>query len=149
MLRIESFPKSTLKFGKHWIKIWRDLVIRWSLKRHQNLQEKLPFLIIMKLQKQIAPESQSLNNPKELFAKSLFLQLGKVATWGDLLKKLLLNVLQCSMLGSLFNEAADLNVCIFIRKRLKHGCFHVNIAKFLRASILKNICKRLLLNLKP
>ena len=33
----------------------------------------------------------------------------------------------------------------FIKKRLKHRCFPVNIAKFSRTSILKNICGRLLL----
>ena len=34
----------------------------------------------------------------------------------------------------------------FIKMRLQHRCFPVNIAKFLRAPILKNICERLLLN---
>ena len=34
-----------------------------------------------------------------------------------------------------------------IKKRLQHRCFTVNIAKFLGTSILKNICKRLLLHL--
>ena len=33
----------------------------------------------------------------------------------------------------------------FIKKRLQHRCFLVNIAKILRASILKNICERFLL----
>ena len=33
----------------------------------------------------------------------------------------------------------------FIKKRLRHRCFPVNIAKFLSTPILKNICKRLLL----
>ena len=33
----------------------------------------------------------------------------------------------------------------FIEKRLQRKCFLVNIAKFLRTSILKNICERLLL----
>ena len=33
----------------------------------------------------------------------------------------------------------------FIKKRLQHRCFLVNIAKFLRAPILKKICERLLL----
>ena len=33
----------------------------------------------------------------------------------------------------------------FIKKRLTRTCFSVNIAKFLRKSILKNICERLLL----
>ena len=33
----------------------------------------------------------------------------------------------------------------FIKKRLQHRCFPVNIAKFLSTSILKNICVRLLL----
>ena len=35
--------------------------------------------------------------------------------------------------------------CNFIKKRLQHRCFPVNIAKFLRTFILKNICERLLL----
>ena len=30
-------------------------------------------------------------------------------------------------------------VCNFIKKRLQHKCFPVNIAKFLRAIVLKNI----------
>ena len=35
---------------------------------------------------------------------------------------------------------------LFIKNRLQQRCFLVNIGKFLRAPILKNICKRLLLN---
>ena len=38
-----------------------------------------------------------------------------------------------------------MNACNFIRKRLQHSCFPVNIAKILRTHILKNICERLLL----
>ena len=34
------------------------------------------------------------------------------------------------------------------RKKLQHRCFPVNIAKFLRTPVLKNICKRLFLK-KP
>ena len=37
--------------------------------------------------------------------------------------------------------------CNFIKKRLQHRCFPVNIAKFLRGPILKNICERLLLRI--
>ena len=36
--------------------------------------------------------------------------------------------------------------CNFIKKRFQHSFFPVNIATFLRTPILKNICKRLLLN---
>ena len=35
----------------------------------------------------------------------------------------------------------------FIKKRLQHRRFPVNVAKFSRAPLLKNICKRLLLRL--
>ena len=35
-----------------------------------------------------------------------------------------------------------------LKKRLWHGCFPVNIAKFLRTSIWKNNCERLLLKQK-
>ena len=57
-----------------------------------------------------------------------------------------------SLIGrvSLFTEAVVrrcYNFCNFIRKRLQHRCFPVNIAKFLRKPILKNICERLLLHL--
>ena len=44
------------------------------------------------------------------------------------------------VLESLFDKVASRKACNFIEKRLQHRCFHVNIAKFLRASILKNIC---------
>ena len=37
--------------------------------------------------------------------------------------------------------------CNFIKKRLQHRCFPVKFAKFLRALILQNICKWLLLYL--
>ena len=45
-----------------------------------------------------------------------------------------------------FDEVAGLRVCNFIEKRLQHRCFNVSFAKFLKTSILKNIWKRLLLN---
>ena len=35
---------------------------------------------------------------------------------------------------------------LFLIKLFQHRCFPVNIAKFLRTPILKNICKQLLLN---
>ena len=46
---------------------------------------------------------------------------------------------------SLFNKAAALQVCNFIKKRLQYRSFPVIIAKFLRIPILKNICERVLL----
>ena len=49
----------------------------------------------------------------------------------------------------LFNEVADLKACNFIKKRPQHMFFPVNIAKFLRTLILKNINKRLLLLVVP
>ena len=48
-------------------------------------------------------------------------------------------------LESLFNKAAGLLTCNLIKKRLQHRCFPVNIAKFLKTPILKNICEGLLL----
>ena len=44
-----------------------------------------------------------------------------------------------------FYKVAGLKACNFIEKRLQHKCFSVNIAKFLRTSILNNMCERLLL----
>ena len=41
------------------------------------------------------------------------------------------------------NKNAGLQYWNFIKKRLQHRCFPVNIAKFLRTSILRNICERL------
>ena len=50
------------------------------------------------------------------------------------------------MLESLFNKFAGLQTGNFITKRLEHRCFPVNIAKFLKTPILKDIFERLLLN---
>ena len=48
-----------------------------------------------------------------------------------------------------FNKNAGLQAWNFIKKRLQHRCFLVNIAKFLRTAIFKNICERLLLRVFP
>ena len=53
--------------------------------------------------------------------------------------------METPVLESLFNNAADLQVCDFIKKRLQQRCFPVIIAKFLRTPILKNIWEGLLL----
>ena len=44
-----------------------------------------------------------------------------------------------------FPVSSSLQTCKFSKKRLQHRCFPVNITKFLRAPILKNICRWLLL----
>ena len=44
------------------------------------------------------------------------------------------------VLESLFNKVAGLKACSFIKKRLQNRCFSVNIMKFLRIPLLKNIC---------
>ena len=38
---------------------------------------------------------------------------------------------------------------LFLVKLFQHRCFPVNIARFLKTLILKNICERLLLNVSP
>ena len=48
-------------------------------------------------------------------------------------------------LESLSNKVAALKASSFIKKRLQHRYFPVNIAEFLRTPISKNICERLLL----
>ena len=47
---------------------------------------------------------------------------------------------------SLGTRKTWLQVCISIKKTLQHSCFSVNIAKFLRTPIWKNIYERLLLS---
>ena len=49
------------------------------------------------------------------------------------------------VLESLFNRFAGFNTFNFLKKRLRHRCFPVNIAKFLRTLILMKICEQLLL----
>ena len=64
-------------------------------------------------------------------------------------KRLFLKILQYSQentcVGSRFNRLAGFKTCNFIKKRLQHWCFPMNIAKFLRTLILKKICEQLLL----
>ena len=49
------------------------------------------------------------------------------------------------VLEFLFNKVVDVQVCNFIKNRLQHRYFHVNITQFLRTTFLKNIWVRLLL----
>ena len=48
---------------------------------------------------------------------------------------------RCSMKECVLKNFA----CNFIKKRLQHRCFLVKLAKFVRKSIFKNICERLLI----
>ena len=57
----------------------------------------------------------------------------------SLKKAVLKYLLESPVLESLF--------CNFIKKRLQHRCFPLNITTFLRTPILKNMCKHLLLDL--
>ena len=43
------------------------------------------------------------------------------------------------VLESLLNRIAGLKACNFVKKKLKHSCFPVNIGKFLRTSFLQNM----------
>ena len=58
------------------------------------------------------------------------------------IEKLFLEILQYSQEDACV-ENAGLQSCNFVKKRLRHRCFPVNIAKFLRKPILKNLCERL------
>ena len=49
------------------------------------------------------------------------------------------------MLEPPLNKLAGFKTCNFLKKRLQHRCFPVNIAKFLRTLILMKICEQLLL----
>ena len=49
------------------------------------------------------------------------------------------------VLESLFDKVAVLQPSNFIKEKLQHRCFPVNIAQFAKVPILKNICERLLL----
>ena len=51
------------------------------------------------------------------------------------------------MLDSLFNKAADLKVCNFIKKRLQHRCFPVTFAKLLWTPFFTEHLRWLLLKL--
>ena len=49
------------------------------------------------------------------------------------------------VLESPFNRLAGFKTCNLFKKRLRHRCFPVNIAKFLRTLILIKICEQLFL----
>ena len=68
------------------------------------------------------------------------------------LKKLFIIILQYSQENTCVGGIPSLikiKAYNFIKKRLQRRCFLDNIAKFLRTSILKNICERLLLRVFP
>ena len=52
----------------------------------------------------------------------------------SILKKFLKLYSKTSVVEFLFNKVATLKGCNFVKKKLRHTCFPVNIAKFLRTS---------------
>ena len=82
-----------------------------------------------------------------------FLDLFINCHWRCSLKKSVLknfaNFTGKHLLESLFDNVAGLKACNFIKKRLQHWYFPIKFPKFLRTSILKNICERLLLLVSP
>ena len=59
-------------------------------------------------------------------------------------KKLFLKILQYSQETPVFESL--FKACNFIKKKLQHMCFPVNIAKFSETPISKNICEQLFVN---
>ena len=57
------------------------------------------------------------------------------------------NSLEIICVSLFFNKVAGLRPAILLIKRLRHRCFTVNFAKFLRAHFLQNASRRLLLNI--
>ena len=64
-----------------------------------------------------------------------------------LLKESFANILKVFGMISFDEISSGREVCNFIKKRIQHKGFHVDMAKFLRKPILNNICEQLLLNL--
>ena len=64
-----------------------------------------------------------------------------------LLKESFSNILKVFGMISFDEISSGREVCNFIKKRIQHKGFHVDMAKFLRKPILNNICEQLLLNL--
>ena len=85
----------------------------------------------------------SRNRPSLLLVKSTD------ATGDFLSKKLFVKISQYSQENtcakSLLNKVAGHKVCNFIKKRLQHRFFSINIGKFLKTPVLKNIWVRLVL----
>ena len=63
----------------------------------------------------------------------------------DVLESLVMFTRKTPVLELLFNIVVGLEDYNCITKRFQHKYFLVNIVKFLRTAILKNICERLLL----
>ena len=72
---------------------------------------------------------------EQIFIRHPFLK-PNAQTKPNFIKKLLLKI----------SQYADAKACNFNKKKLQSKTFPVNIAKFLKTPILKNICKRLLLH---
>ena len=71
------------------------------------------------------------------------MKFGKGIISRSSIKKLYLKIVKQLCWSLFLNKNADLQSWNFIKKRLQHRCFPVNIAKSLRTPVLKNICERL------
>ena len=128
--------------------------IWYQLKNRKNTHERV-LLLVVKLQ---ACNFTKSNTPPWMFSrfvnctngtksyKTSHISHRRCSKKKAVLKNLAIFAEKTPLFESLFDKVVDLQACDFIKKRLQHRCFPVNIATFLRTPILKNSCKRLLLN---
>ena len=67
------------------------------------------------------------------------MKFGKGIISRSSIKKLYLKIVKQLCWSLFLNKNADLQSWDFIKKRLQHSCFPVNIVKYLRTTVLKNI----------
>ena len=130
-------------FKFHWVKSVQKQSFFWSVfsrTRTEYGSEKTPYLDTFHAVFLIKTESTWRCKIKEQTPQLTLLYCGRTVRSSHQrcsIKKVVLK--KIPVLESLFEKVAGLKVCNFIKKRPQHRWFPVNIAKFLRLSILKNI----------
>ena len=92
---------------------------------------------------------KKVRNSQTSFPVNIVKQISETFVRKYFMKKVFLKMLQNSqktlMLESHFNKVVGLYICNFIKKETPAQVFPMNLAKFLRTLVLKNICECLLL----
>ena len=88
-------------------------------------------IILLMLVKEVAQAATRRCSMKKVVLKNFAISTGNHLCW-----------------SLFFNKIASRQACNFTKKRLQQRCFLMNMVKFLKTAILKNICEWLLLKLE-
>ena len=140
-----------LAYACFWKGVWWVFRVNWDMIRKSSFCFVLFFLFVFLFCFFFLKKRSVFSNELQLKVNNLYIFISGKFQWSHqrcFVRKDVLKIFAIFagklVLAAVLNKVAELKTCNFIKKRLQHQCFPVNITKYLRTLIFKSICERLL-----